>query len=866
MSVQFRIADQILRVDDSSDATEAVVRKYDAFLNLLHRGNYAFLRDAVRESLRFLVSPKYPDLERLARENWNSRPALTLRHDSIDAFLGKMPMRDRKAASLDIATGGGKSFAMYGIGAIALAEGLVDRVLVLCPSLTIEEGLLDKFTTLAGNQELATIMKELGAQVAIPAIKRGNETIQPGDICIENIHAVYTNAGSSIADSFRGHGDRTLVLNDEAHHLFSPDDTDEASMKKWLQFLVSPDYGFRYLIHVTGTPYVGNDYFPDVIYRFGLKQAIEAKVIKKPDYIIEDTYSKHSWDKTYTVHQENRKEYGAKLRPISIIVTQEIARCVEVWKELVDYLVKKEKISHTEAEKKVIWVTSGIPTAKTAKARVDIAYCPRDAKDSPEKRRKENLVALKTVDESTSLVEWIVSVSMLTEGWDVKNVFQVVPHESRAFSSKLLIAQVLGRGLRVPICLDVQPFVKVTNHEAWSVEIANLLKEVLEVENTLSWGYDNRRDEYVFPLHNLRYEPEQQTVETKKEKATDINLTLRPQSRKSTEYSTFSETGKLAVEITHKDTVEIDDAVKILRLFIRGKDETLADKWPKSRIKSLIEKALKAGGYDIDFLSRENLSLVQQALGPLFRPVDRAHPRFGQAAKELVSVDYREALRQSFSESRLKESGTVYHVDGEKPFPKDEAHLWEQYNKWMQIAKIDESALHEDAHEIVKRIHQVNLSQFKTPCNVMYASHKPERLFSDLLFENSDLVESFIKMPDRGCYSFPYSYKPAKTGKTHAVNEFFNPDFFLRLKDSHDVLAVEIKQDGDDSNRNKAKFRDGKAHFERLNAVLKEAGEPWCYHFYFLSPDDYVGFFDQIRKGKYKGWKSGLMSDLGTAV
>ena len=57
--------------------------------------------------------------------------------------------------------------------AIALAEGLVDRVLVLCPSLTIEEGLLEKFTTLAGNSELSGIMKELKATIAIPGIKRG---------------------------------------------------------------------------------------------------------------------------------------------------------------------------------------------------------------------------------------------------------------------------------------------------------------------------------------------------------------------------------------------------------------------------------------------------------------------------------------------------------------------------------------------------------------------------------------------------------------------------------------------------------------------------------------------------------------------
>jgi len=65
MSLQFRIDDQVFRVDDKRDATEAVVHKYDAFLNLLCAERFAFQRDAVREAVRFLVSDKYPDLERL---------------------------------------------------------------------------------------------------------------------------------------------------------------------------------------------------------------------------------------------------------------------------------------------------------------------------------------------------------------------------------------------------------------------------------------------------------------------------------------------------------------------------------------------------------------------------------------------------------------------------------------------------------------------------------------------------------------------------------------------------------------------------------------------------------------------------------
>jgi type III restriction enzyme len=330
---------------------------------------------------------------------------------------------------------------------------------------------------------------------------------------------------------------------------------------------------------------------------------------------------------------------------------------------------------------------------------------------------------------------------------------------------------------------------------------------------------------------------------------------------------TFSESGKLTMDINHENTEEIEYAVCTLHDYISEKDKEIGEKWPKSRIRTLIKDALKAGGYDDTFLSRENLSLVQQAFGPLFRDVDREHPRMAQAAKDLITIDYREAMRQSFSESRVKESGAVYHVDGDaEPFNKEETHLWEQYRKWIKIAEIDESSLHDDAQTIIKRLHKVDTAKFKTPANVVYASHEPERKFSDLLFEVSNLIEAFIKPPDRGCYSFPYSYKPAKTGKTHSVNEFFNPDFFLRLKDSHDVLVVEIKQDGDDSNRNKAKYRDGKAHFERLNTALAEAGEPWRYHFYFLSPEDYTGFYDCIRIGKFKGWRSGLMVELGSQM
>ena len=391
MSLQFRISDQVLRVADSSDVTEATTHKYDAFLNLLSIDRYEFQRDAVRETLRFLISKKYPNLESLAKENWDASDAIRQRHEGSDAYLAKLPLRDKKAVSLDLATGTGKSYVIYALAAIALAEGIADRALVLCPSLTIEEGLLEKFNLLAGNSELSATMKELGALVSVPGIKRGNETIQFGDICVENIHAVYQRTGSSIRDSFRSKGAQTLVLNDEAHHLFSPPDK---ALKEWMKFLQHADYGFSRIVSVTGTAYVGDDYFPDVVYRYGLKQAIEDKVVKKPNYKLEDTYTAHDWQKTYAIHEKNRKDYGGDVKPISIVVTQEIPRCIEVWRELVDFIAEKEKIAPEEAEKKAIWVTSNVPSSGDAKARVEAVYGSRGEKDTPEKRRKQKESAI----------------------------------------------------------------------------------------------------------------------------------------------------------------------------------------------------------------------------------------------------------------------------------------------------------------------------------------------------------------------------------------------------------------------------------------------------------------------------------------
>ena len=123
-------------------------------------------------------------------------------------------------------------------------------------------------------------------------------------------------------------------------------------------------------------------------------------------------------------------------------------------------------------------------------------------------------IRLKDVDKDDNPVEFIFSVSMLTEGWDVKRVFQIVPDEERAFNSKLLIAQVLGRGLRRPDGWKSEwgiPKVIIFNHENWAPRVKNLVEELLDFKKSITVGTRDS-SELNFDILNVSYEPKETSV------------------------------------------------------------------------------------------------------------------------------------------------------------------------------------------------------------------------------------------------------------------------------------------------------------------------------------------------------------------
>ncbi|MCJ7612242.1 MAG: DEAD/DEAH box helicase family protein [Candidatus Aminicenantes bacterium] len=862
MSIEYKNSDFLLSIDDNTEKTLSVVHKYDAFLDAFTTANFGHVREAIKEAIHFFITDKYNNTEQVSIHTYNKSEKLQNRYPSLKEYLDHIRIKDKKSFSIDLATATGKSWVIYGVAQIMLAEGLVDKVLVLCPSLTIEEELKKKFERFSGDAVLIKIMTELNAVYPSPAIKSANDPIQNGDICVENIHAAYQRTGSSIEDSFKGKGQRALVISDEAHHIYSEAD---ASVKKWFGFITNPDYDFQYLLGLSGTPYIGDEYFHDVIYRYSLKQAMEDEIIKKIDYKVEEESTKDKgFDETYQNHLENQNKYAGILKPITIIVTDKIVTCVQVWNDLVKYISGKETLTYEQAAKKVIWVTSGLPSDNREKEIVESIL------ENPEKVRKENLLFLKTVDEAENPVDWIVSVSMLTEGWDVKNVFQIVPHEQRAFNSKLLISQVLGRGLRIPDGLKHPVFVKINNHEKWTSNIINLYNEILEIENKLSWGFDENRVEFLFPLYNLEYASVQDTIESKEKPAREPeSVKFSPQSKTWEETSIYSQSGSFRFAVEVRDIVPTDQAAREIKLFLKDKDSIVARKWPISKIKSFITTRLEKDGYDSSFLTRENLAKAKQAFGPMLRELGKEAPRMKMKPDSAFEVMIEKLTPQFFNESSIKSNGYLFYTeDSPKTLPKEQATiLYGFLADKANYSKIKETITKYGRSETEIRFLQENLilidkAKFKTPLNFVFVSYKPEYRFMQSFFNHCELFDSIFKSSDKGFYSLPYSYKPSEKASTHKKQENLNPDFFLKLKDKNEILVVEMKADDDTAQKNKAKYRDGKEHFEVLNEKLKESRTDWIYYFYFLSPEDITEFFQAARDNRYQNWKSTLMQEL----
>ncbi len=832
----FRNEDLVLTVRSDYDPRRIRLERYEAFLDALC-GDREYQKDAVRSVCRFLAGGEYGSTAELAEENYAQNVVLGDRYGSLEGLRAALPFPEKLACSVDLATATGKSWVMYGVAHILLAEGIVDRVLVLCPSLTIESGLRVKFKRFAGDATLRDLTPE-DAAYRTPEIVDATVTTQPGNICIENIHATYENVRSSVRDSFgEGRGESTLVLNDEAHHVFTPPTGDRA-IRRWKEFLDDEEFGFARVAGFSGTCYVGNDYFADVVSRYSLREALEDGRVKDIRYVAKDESLNQDerFQKYLKRHRDNQKAHRDR-KPLSILVTARVAGASALAEEFVQFLAKETKITLEEAEKKVLVVTS------SAKHRANVARLPY-------------------VDRADDPVEWIFSVAMLTEGWDAHNVFQIIPHEQRAFNSKLLIAQVLGRGLRVPLGLS-RPVVFVFNHSKWSSAVADLVDEVLDRERRL-YSYPattGERAKHHFVLHNLSYKVRRTEQELPLKNGdgqvqlfTRGYVSFESQPEELERHTVFEGAvdGREYVQrtVVHYPSYTVDEVIQRLRGRLKSIDaegkSSYAREYPAKKLREIITASLEKIGETRGVVSEQNLQQLFRAMGNIQRKVAKTM-RIELEPKQLEEISTTDLPRRSVALSSLRKEATVFH-DSESRALSEEA----------DVRALDEILAEDSPYPRSADRSIDNSYLFKSPVNTVLTTHSPEREFTRRLLEPevAERISAWIKSPDVGFYGIGYSWR---TGD-HTKQGSFNPDYFISLADSKDVLVVELKEDGDGDDENRAKLRFASEHFERVN----EAQDDAVYHMKFLSPQSYDAFFQALRQGTAPGSESALQVLLST--
>ena len=855
----YKTGDLVLTVTKTYNPSILDLTVWDRFLDVLC-SDRIYQKEAIQQALIFLASGKYKSIKDLIKDNFNSgiNSEIKTRYQSIDEYCKHLQLPNKLSANIDLATGTGKSYVIYGIAQIMLGLGLVDKVLVLCPSLTIEKGLMEKFTHLTSDSKLRQTIPE-NSNYKNPRIIDANSTIKDGDICIENIHAVYERTGSSIQDSLKGVGERVLVLNDEAHHIYNKvvgRDSQSKSIKKWKEFLLNDDYNFKYTLGFTGTAYIDDEYFNDVIYRYSLRQAVDEQMVKMVDYVSkDDTIEKdEKFQKIYDNHLQNRDNYR-KLKPLTILITKDITNAKRLTEELKEFLEKKEELTREEIDKKVLIVTS-------------------------HKDHKLNVAKLSKVDDKDDSVEWIVSVSMLTEGWDVKNVFQIVPWEDRAFNSKLLIAQVLGRGLRIPLEYQTpQPKVRVFNHDAWSRNIRGLVDEILEIEMKLISCVikESGRSKYNFDLYNINYDKDQIEKESKREhKEFDytkgyIELIAQvEESEKTTEYTDLS--GKIRSKNTliEYNTYTVDEITnKIFDEFKTREWEgqilklpegsyTLKEKLPpKDEIKKIILKSMENRDIKGNRLVEKNKQKILTMFSTLLRKKGKTVVNVRKVT-DPYPISTQDIDRESLAVGNLRHKSGVFYSTN---------YLKETTDDNIDILK-DLISKKEDSLDSNYNMFEINEYYLKTPLDVIFVSHDPEFKFLQQIIKNgnAEKIECWIKSRGQGFYSIDYSI--TTTGGKHSKQRSFNPDFFIKISKNgfEYIIVVEIKSDNDDSPENKAKYKYALQHFDDLNNELEKNAIKQKYLFHFLSPNSYTEFFQYLRderliKGKFRSDLEGKLKN-----
>lgn len=330
-------------------------------------------------------------------------------------------------------------------------------------------------------------------------------TRRTGNIFLTNIHRIYT--GNEISpspddentmDYFFGKRptgattdskvdlgmivrdiDELMILNDEAHHIHDNSLAWFKSIEDIHNRLLQKGGELSLQVDVTATPKHNNGaIFVQTVADYPLVEAISQNVVKHPvlpdapsraklherqSAKFTDKYADYldlgviEWRKAYEEHHKMGK------KAVLFVMTDDTRNCDEV----AEYL--ESRYSDLKGGVLVIHTKNNgdISEASSGKAKEELEALRKQAN---------------AIDDAGSPCKAIVSVLMLKEGWDVRNVTTIVGLRAYTSKSNVLPEQTLGRGLRKMYPGDTEEYVSVVGTDAFMEFVESIQAEGVELE------------------------------------------------------------------------------------------------------------------------------------------------------------------------------------------------------------------------------------------------------------------------------------------------------------------------------------------------------------------------------------------------
>lgn len=397
--------------------------------------------DILHQVMELAKPHKNPDLS-------ESLAAIRSGFNSIEDFETSFP-----SLCFALATGVGKTRLMGAfITYLFVAHG-IRHFFVLAPNLTIYKKLIEDFTpntpkyVFQGVSEFAIKPPTLvtGETYEIPfQIEMDRAGFDDVVINLFNIAKFNTRSqearkawrlseylGQSYFEYLSGLDDLVMIM-DEAHRYRA-----SASMQS-IEAL-KPVMG----LELTATPQLerGNSVvrFKNVIYDYPLASAMKDGYVKEPAVATRQDFNAAGMEPAalerlkledgIRIHEATKVElevYAQQnavnaVKPFLLVIARDTSHAAEIVN-----LIEDESFFNGHYRGRVIQVHSG-------------------QKGAEKDENVERLLAVERADEPTEIV---VHVNMLKEGWDVTNLYTIVP--LRTADSRTLVEQSIGRGLRLP--------------------------------------------------------------------------------------------------------------------------------------------------------------------------------------------------------------------------------------------------------------------------------------------------------------------------------------------------------------------------------------------------------------------------------